>query len=46
MIGTVGEDAQPVIVRNNFFNVGSGFINDDLLRNVGIARPKQFFIRA
>lgn len=46
MIGTVGEDPAPVIVKNNFFNVGSGFINDDSLRNVGIARPKQFFIRA
>lgn len=46
MIGTVGEDADPVIVKNNFFNVGSGFINDDTLRNVGIARPKQFFIRS
>ena len=46
MIGTVGEDAAPVVVKNNFFNVGSGFINDDTLRNIGIARPKQFFIRA
>lgn len=45
MIGTVGEDPAPVIVKNNFFNVGSGFINDDTTRNVGIARPKQFFIR-
>lgn len=45
MIGTVGEDPTPVIVRNNFFNVGSGFINDDTLRNVGVARPKQFFMR-
>ncbi len=45
MIGTVGEDAAPVVVKNNFFNVGSGFINDDTLRNIGIARPKQFFIR-
>jgi peptide/nickel transport system substrate-binding protein len=45
MIGTVGEDPAPVIVKNNMFNVGSGFINDDTLRNVGIARPKQFFIR-
>lgn len=45
MIGTVGEDPAPVIVRNNVFNVGSGLINDDILRNVGLARPKQFFIR-
>jgi peptide/nickel transport system substrate-binding protein len=46
MIGTVGEDPSPIIVKNNFFNVGSGFINDDTLRNEGIARPKQFFIRS
>jgi peptide/nickel transport system substrate-binding protein len=36
MIGTVGEDPQPVIVKNNFFNVGSDFISDDTLRNVGL----------
>jgi peptide/nickel transport system substrate-binding protein len=46
MIGTVGEDPQPVIVKNNFFNVGSGFISDDTLRNVGLLRPVQFFMRA
>jgi peptide/nickel transport system substrate-binding protein len=45
MIGTVGEDPQPVIVKNNFFNVGSGFISDDTLRNVGLLRPVQFFMR-
>jgi len=45
MIGTVGEDPAPVIVKNNIGNVGSGFINDDTMRNVGIARPKQFYIK-
>ncbi|HLU08439.1 MAG TPA: ABC transporter substrate-binding protein [Oceanobacillus sp.] len=45
MIGTVGEDPRPVVVRNNFFNVGEGFITDDTLRNEGLLRPKQFFIR-
>ncbi|MBN1284528.1 MAG: ABC transporter substrate-binding protein [Anaerolineae bacterium] len=45
MIGTVGEDPQPVIVKNNFFNVGEGFISDDTLRNVGLLRPVQFFMR-
>jgi peptide/nickel transport system substrate-binding protein len=44
-IGTVGEDPQPVIVKNNFFNVGGGFISDDTLRNVGLLKPVQFFIR-
>ena len=46
MIGTVGEDPAPVIVKNNIVNVGSGFINDDTMRNEGIARPKQMFIRS
>ncbi|MBN1965906.1 MAG: ABC transporter substrate-binding protein [Anaerolineae bacterium] len=46
MIGTVGEDPAPVIVKNNVGNVGAGFINDDTMRNVGVARPKQFFIRS
>jgi peptide/nickel transport system substrate-binding protein len=45
MIGTVGEDPQPVVVKNNFFNVGSGFISDDTLRNVGLLKPVQFFMR-
>jgi peptide/nickel transport system substrate-binding protein len=44
-IGTVGEDPQPVVVKNNFFNVGGGFISDDTLRNVGLLRPVQFFMR-
>lgn len=45
MIGTVGEDPQPVVVRNNFFNVGPDFISDDTLRNVGLLAPAQFFMR-
>jgi peptide/nickel transport system substrate-binding protein len=45
MIGTVGEDPQPLVVKNNFFNVGSGFISDDTLRNEGLLQPVQFFIR-
>ena len=46
MIGTVGEDPQPVVVKNNFFNVGGGFISDDTLRNDGLLNPVQFFMRA
>lgn len=45
MIGTVGEDPQPVVVKNNFFNVGADFISDDTLRNVGLLNPAQFFMR-
>ncbi len=46
MIGTLGEDPAPIIVKNNVGNVGSGFINDDTMRNVGIARPKQFYLKS
>ena len=45
MIGTVGEDPLPVIVKNNFFNVGSGYIYDDALRSQGISVPAQLFMR-
>jgi hypothetical protein len=45
MIGTLGEDPQPVVVKNNFFNVGADFIGDDTLRNVGLLNPVQFFMR-
>ncbi|MBZ0302267.1 MAG: ABC transporter substrate-binding protein, partial [Anaerolineae bacterium] len=44
-IGTLGEDPSPVIVKNNFFNVGAGFIVDDTLRGQGLVVPAQFFIR-
>ena len=46
MIGTVGEDPVPVVVKNNFFNVGSGFAYDDALRSQGICVPAQLFMRA
>ncbi len=46
MIGTVGEDPQPVIVGNNFYNVGAGFISDDTMRNVGLLKPVQFFMKS
>jgi peptide/nickel transport system substrate-binding protein len=45
MIGTVGEDPQPVVVKNNFFNVGANYMGDDTLRNQGLLRPVQFFMR-
>ena len=45
MIGTVGEDPVPVVVKNNFFNVNDGFIYDDALRSQGLIMPAQFFIR-
>jgi peptide/nickel transport system substrate-binding protein len=45
MIGTVGEDPVPVIVKNNFFNVGVGFAYDDALRSQGISVPAQLYMR-
>lgn len=45
MIGTLGEDPVPVIVKNNFFNVGNDFIYDDALRSQGISVPAQLFMR-
>ena len=44
-IGTVGEGPVPVIVKNNFGNVGSDFIYDDTLRSQGLVVPAQFFMR-
>jgi peptide/nickel transport system substrate-binding protein len=45
MIGTLGEDPVPVVVKNNFFNVNAGFIYDDALRSQGLIMPAQFFMR-
>jgi peptide/nickel transport system substrate-binding protein len=39
MIGTLGEDPAPVIVKNNVGNVGSGFINDDTMRMLASRGP-------
>jgi peptide/nickel transport system substrate-binding protein len=44
-IGVVGEDPIPVVVKNNLFNVGSGYIYDDALRSQGICVPAQLFFR-
>ena len=44
VIGTVGELPSIYIVSNKMKNVPSGLIDDDSLRNVGIAQPAQFFM--
>ena len=46
MIGTLGEDPVPVVVKNNFGNVNDGFIYDDALRSQGLIMPAQLFIRS
>jgi peptide/nickel transport system substrate-binding protein len=44
MIGTVGESPALWIVKNNFHNVPQGYIEDDTLRDYGVAEPWQFYM--
>lgn len=44
-IGIHGEDAEFYIVSKKMGNVPEGLLNDDLLRNPGIAQPVQFFFK-
>jgi len=44
MIGTVGENLSPAIVKNNFRNVPEFLVTDDVLRTPLNAMPMQFFI--
>lgn len=46
MIGTVGENPQPVIVANNVGNVQDGHIWDDTLRSPGGVAPVTWFLRS
>lgn len=43
-IGTVGEAPALWIVKNNFHNVPQGYIEDDTLRDYGVAEPWQFYM--
>lgn len=43
-MGTVGEMAAPMIVRNNFHNIPDGYILDDTLRGIGLIYPDQCWI--
>ena len=45
MIGTVGEDLSPAIVKNNFRNVPEKLVTDDVLRSPLNAMPMQFFFK-
>ena len=44
IIGTVGEAPALWIVQNNFHNVPEGYIEDDTLRDAGVAEPWQFYM--
>jgi peptide/nickel transport system substrate-binding protein len=46
MIGTVGENPQPVIVRNNVGNIQGGHIWDDTLRSPGGVNPVTWYFKA
>lgn len=45
MIGTVGENPQPFIVRNNIGNIQGGHIWDDTLRSPGGVNPITWYVR-
>ncbi len=44
VIGIVGEVATPVIVKDNFHNLQSGLVEDNITRGVGLGRPQQMWI--
>jgi len=44
MIGTVGEDIVPAVVKSNFRNVPEKLVTDDILRSPLNAMPMQFYI--
>ncbi|MEF2070308.1 ABC transporter substrate-binding protein [Consotaella aegiceratis] len=44
VIGVVGETKVPNIVADNFHNVATGLVVDDVTRGIGLARPQQFWI--
>jgi len=44
-LGTVGEGRALLIVKNNFRNVPSGLVWDDVERNIRLAQPAQFFFK-
>jgi hypothetical protein len=44
-IGIHGEELQFYIVSKNMGNVPEGLLNEDSLRNPGIAQPVQFFFK-
>ncbi|WP_176086722.1 ABC transporter substrate-binding protein [Martelella sp. HB161492] len=45
VIGLVGEEKAPMIVKNNFMNVRDNLIQDDVTRGIGFAQPQQFWIK-
>ncbi|WP_319519252.1 ABC transporter substrate-binding protein [uncultured Martelella sp.] len=44
VIGLVGEEKAPMIVKNDFMNVRDGLIQDDVTRGIGFGQTQQFWI--
>ncbi|SMY07274.1 ABC transporter substrate-binding protein [Flavimaricola marinus] len=44
VIGIVGEESAPAIVRNNFHNMRAGLVNDDITRGIGLGQTQQMWI--
>ena len=44
-IGVAGLGPAPYIVKNNLHNFPSGLIDANVFRNLGLARPQQFFFK-
>ncbi|HUX88952.1 MAG TPA: ABC transporter substrate-binding protein [Chloroflexota bacterium] len=44
-VGTVGEKVVPVVAKNNFRNIKTGFIQDNTTRDLGLINPQQFFFK-
>ena len=45
VIGMVGEESAPMIVKNGFMNVRSGLVADDVTRGIGFGQTQQMWIK-
>ncbi len=44
VIGIVGEEAKPAIVKSNFKNMRDALVEDDITRGIGLGAPQQMWI--
>ncbi|MNL79747.1 hypothetical protein D3C87_2064190 [compost metagenome] len=44
VIGVVGEETVPTIVSNNFHNLRSGLVMDDVARGIGLGQTQQMWM--
>ena len=45
VIGMVGEEQAPMVVKNGFMNVRSGLVMDDVTRGIGLGQTQQMWIK-